>query len=105
LISFQFDKAAPGKVKSTHFETGGPNQLDSVVKIEYADGAKWHFRINEISEVRHSLGYEVLSTEPAHQATSIQGLIILRSVTSNNRTFIEWQTDFSNDADAQVIAD
>ena len=75
------------------------------MKVVYKDGASWLIRINEISEIRHTIGYEVLSTEPAHTATSIQGLIILRAVTSCDSTFIEWQTDFSNDADAQVIAD
>ncbi len=64
--------------------------MDSVIKIVYADGANWQIRINEISEVRHSIGYEVLATEPVHQASSIQGLIILRAVTASNHTFIEW---------------
>ena len=32
---FALDKIIPGKVKSTTFVSGGPNQLDSVIKIEY----------------------------------------------------------------------
>lgn len=58
-----------------------------------------------MSDLRHSFGYQVLSTEPAHSATSIQGYVQLRGVTDDNTTYIEWQTDFSNDADAAVIAD
>ena len=87
---FKLEHIIPGKVKATSFENGGVNQLDSVIKIDYTDGAHWTIRINEISEVRHSIGYEVLSTEPHHQASSIQGLIILRAVTASHHTFIEW---------------
>ena len=64
--SFKLEHIIPGKVKSTTFETGASGQLDSVIKIEYTDGAHWQIRINEISEVRHSIGYEVLATEPVH---------------------------------------
>ena len=81
------------------------NQLDSVVRINYLDGAKWEIRINEISDVRHTLGYQVLSTEPAHQVTSITGQFHFRQVTDDNSTFIEWTTDYSNDVDANVILD
>ena len=69
------------------------------------DGAHWELRINEISDVRHSIAYQVISTEPVHQVTSIMGQIVLREVTFDNSTFVEWITDFSNDADATVIED
>ncbi|TNV76768.1 hypothetical protein FGO68_gene6532 [Halteria grandinella] len=91
--------------KATNFTQGGPNQLDAIVTIEYTDGAKWELRITELSEIKHSLGYQVLSTEPTHSATSIQGQVHLRAVTDDNTTFITWTTDFSNDADATVIYD
>ena len=69
--TFKLDKVMPGSFKSSNFTKGGPNQLDSVLKLEYTDGAVWELRINEISDTKHSLGYQVLSTEPAHSATSI----------------------------------
>ncbi len=103
--TMKLEKIVPAHVKSTTFTTGGPNQLDSIIHIEYADGAKWDLRINEISDVRYQLGYQVISTEPAHLVTSIVGTIHLRSVTSDNSTYIEWITDYSNDADAIVISD
>lgn len=103
--SFKLETVVPSQITGTSFTSGGPNQLDSVVRIEYADGAKWDLRINEISDVKHSLGYQVLSTEPAHFVTSIQGQIRLRQVTDDNSTFVEWVTDYSNDADAGVISD
>lgn len=102
---FALEKAVPGKVSATKFTSGGPGQLDAVLEIHYTDGAKWELRLNEISELNHSVGYQVLSTEPAHQVTSIQGHISLRAVTDDNTTFVQWATDFSNDADANVISD
>ena len=70
---FHLEAFIPNKVKATTFTTGAPGQLDSVIKIDYTDGASWEIRIIEISDLRRSIGYEVISTEPAHQVTSIQG--------------------------------
>lgn len=39
--NFQLEKFVPSIVKSTTFTTGGPDQIDSVVKIDYSDGASW----------------------------------------------------------------
>ena len=47
----------------------------------------------------------MITTDPPHQATSIQGYVQLKRVTDDDSTYVEWQTDFSNDADATVIAD
>ena len=68
---FKLENVVPGRVKSTNFTTGGPGQIEAVVKIDYNDGANWEIRILEISDLRHTIGYEVISTEPAHTATSI----------------------------------
>lgn len=102
---FKLEKLLPNHIKSTEFVSGSPNQLDSVIRINYADGAKWDLRINEISDVKHTLGYQVIATEPAHQVTSITGKFHFRGVTDENQTFLEWTTDFSNDADAGVVYD
>ena len=101
----QLEKVAPGKVSATKFTSGGPGQIDSTLEIHYADGAQWVVRIAEVSELSHSIGYQVITTEPAHSVTSIQGQILLRAVSDENHTFVEWITDFSNDADATIITD
>jgi hypothetical protein len=103
--SFKLDKVLPTHLKSSEFVSGGPNQLDSVVRLTYADGAVWQLRINEISDVKHTLGYQVISTEPAHQVTSIIGRFKFHPVTDENQTFLEWTTEYSNDVDANVIID
>ena len=103
--SFKLESVIPQKVKSTQYLQGGPNQIESIVRLNYVDGAIWELRISEISDIRHSIAYQVLKTEPAHLATSIIGYIILREITESQQTFVEWTTDFSNDADAGVIQD
>ena len=103
--ALKLEVVAPGKVSSTEFTQGGAGQIDAILRINYTDGAKWELRIVEISELEHSIGYQVLSTEPSHQVTSIQGQVKLQSVTEDNTTFLQWITDFSNDADAVVIQD
>jgi len=94
------DKIIPKKVVKNEFTTGGPGQVGAVVKIEYSDKAVWEIRITEVSDKRRSISYEVISTEPAHSVTSMESTITIRHVTSDNTSFVEWYTVFSNDADA-----
>lgn len=103
--SFQLDKVLPNHLKSSEFVSGGPNQLESVVRLSYADGAVWDLRINEISGAKHTIGYEVISAEPAVTATSIVGRFKFTPVTDENTTFLQWTTEYSNDVDAGVILD
>ena len=100
----RLNELIPGKVKSVSW-TGAPGQVESIASIEYNDGAKWEVLVTEVSNLRHSIGYSILSTEPAHSVTSMQSIITLRPITSTSHTFIEWSTDFSNDADANIIQD
>ena len=51
------------------------------------------------------MGYQVISTEPAHFVTSISGQFHFKRVTDDNSTYIEWATDYSNDVDANIILD
>ena len=67
----KFEVIAPSKVKATSFTSGKEGELGAILRVDYADGARWELRISEISELRHSIGYEVISTEPAHSVTSI----------------------------------
>ena len=105
LKHFKLTDIVPTFIKQSEFIQGQPGQIDAVVRVTFADGAVWELRIVEVSEVRRSLAYEVLTTEPAHMASTIQGSICLKPVTANEQTFVEWVTEFSNDADITVIED
>ena len=47
----------------------------------------------------------MIAAEPALDVFSAIHSISLRRVTTTNQTFIEWQTDFSSDADTAVVRD
>jgi hypothetical protein len=102
---FAFEKIAPGSVTATTTESGGEGVVGSVIKITYKDGSVWTIRVTEFSERNYTLAYELLTAEPAHNASSVQGEIKLSAVTTDDHTFVSWMTEFSNDADLTVIAD
>eukprot|EP00347_Sterkiella_histriomuscorum_P000132 403377048 len=105
LKHFKLQDIVPSYVKKSEFTQGAPGQIDSIVRIDFVDGAVWEIRLVEYSEVRRSIAWEVLTTEPAHKASSIQGSLTLKPVTKDEMTFVEWVTEFSNDADIEVIED
>mmetsp|Transcript_42546 Transcript_42546/g.100985 ORF Transcript_42546/g.100985 Transcript_42546/m.100985 type:complete len:100 (-) Transcript_42546:201-500(-) len=80
-------------------------QVGSVVKIEYVDGATWELRITEISERTTTVGYEVTSTEPPLDCTSVEGEIQVLPVTASDQTFIKWTTVYSNDVSLERVQD
>ena len=81
LKHFRLEDIIPSYVKKSEFTSGQPGLIDSIVRVSFADGAVWEIRMVEFSEIRRSIAYEVLSTEPAHKASSIQGSIVLKPVT------------------------
>mmetsp|Transcript_18020 Transcript_18020/g.12963 ORF Transcript_18020/g.12963 Transcript_18020/m.12963 type:complete len:115 (+) Transcript_18020:204-548(+) len=96
---------APEAVESVEFEQGQEGLVGSVVKMVYKNGATWNLRLTEISEKNHTVCWEVIGAEPALECTSIQGEIRLTAVTDVDQTFLQWTTEFSNDADAEIIQD
>ena len=57
----------------------------------------------EISELHGFITYELLIAEPPIDATSVESTIKLHKVTDENKTFIAWESIFSNDANAHVL--
>ena len=99
-----FAKLAPNKYKKIEVENGSVN-VGSLVKVSYKDGTVWTVRILEISEIRHSIAWEVVESTPNISVTSVTNAVKLHKITDNNTTFLEWETEFSNDADVGVIED
>ena len=71
MKQLKLEDLAAKMVKGTSFVSGAAQQIGAVVKIEYNDDAVWELRVSEISERTSTIGYEVLSTEPALDCTSI----------------------------------
>ncbi len=96
---------APSIVTSTEWTDGDAGRVDSVVKISYANGASWFWRVTELSERNHTLAYELVAAEPATSVSSIVGEMKLSAITDSDQTFLEWSTEYSNDVDAEFIGD
>jgi len=102
---FKLDQVAPEYVTATETTSGDPGTVASVVKVTYKNGGVWECRLTELSDRNYTVAYEVVATEPAMTYTSAEGEIVLDKVSETNETFLKWTTTFSNDADAQVMAD
>lgn len=57
------------------------------------------------SSLSKSVTFEVIQCEPASSVTSVVHSISCKRVSADNTTFVEWVTDFSNDATAEVVSD
>ena len=69
------------------------------------DGTSQVIQITEISQLTRLIAYSVISSEPSVTYSSANHEISLMEVTTSNQTFIEWSTNFSNDASIEVIED
>ena len=100
-----FNELAPGKVESAVWTEGSAGQVGGLVELTFKNGSKWTYQITEVSDKHHSLSYNVVFAEPAMEASSLEGDISLFRITDDDTTFVRWSTDFSNDADAEIIQD
>eukprot|EP00811_Abedinium_folium_P008016 NODE_17401_length_944_cov_5.709914.p1 GENE.NODE_17401_length_944_cov_5.709914~~NODE_17401_length_944_cov_5.709914.p1 ORF type:complete len:177 (+),score=49.30 NODE_17401_length_944_cov_5.709914:98-628(+) len=79
--------------------------------IAYADHTIQTVRLTELSERlpgKRSLGFELIASEPCVTYSAAMHQIVLTAVTHSAgppRTFVEFSTDFSSDADLAVIED
>ncbi len=105
LKTFQFHTFLPSSVKNVKFTSGSANEIGSVFSVEYMDGSLWTFRIVEISESKRSLAYELMTAEPEITFSSLQNTIRLYKVTADNSTFVQWESDYSNDVNTHVLQD
>ena len=80
----------------------GANTIGATFALKFKDGVNWTIQLSELSNVTNSLSFEVISCDPPMSFSAVNHTISLRPVTSNNTTFIEWTTDFSNDASAET---
>jgi hypothetical protein len=86
-------------------EVTDPKTIGSTCRIQFKDGVVWTVQILELSQLKRFVTFDVISSEPASHVTSTTHTITLSRVTSNNSTFFQWSTDFSNDATAEIVAD
>ena len=99
------DKLLPSSVSKVAWLEGGPGQVGSRVEVTWTDSAVWRLNITEISDINHFVSYELVEAEPPLGTSSLQAKIHLLRVSDENHTFVSWETDFPNDANAHIIQD
>jgi hypothetical protein len=86
-------------------EKKSASEVGAVIRVQYKDNTVQRIKTTEISDASHSVTWELIESVPPVPILSVVHTVKLRRVTENNSTFIEWITDFSKDADSNVIAD
>eukprot|EP00158_Paraphelidium_tribonemae_P005543 Partr_v1_DN27398_c1_g1_i1_m46294 putative Polyketide cyclase / dehydrase and lipid transport len=92
-------------VKETKVTDGNQAEVGSHRKIIYKDGTIQSCKIIALSDLPQQVTWEVITSEPAITVSSVLHQIRLHHITHDNSTFIEWVTDFSNDATPAVVQD
>jgi len=64
LKSFDLDVILSQFIKSVEPVEGSKGAFESTFKINYVDGAIWTCRVVELSELHHTIAYEVIETTP-----------------------------------------
>mmetsp|Transcript_16052 Transcript_16052/g.29418 ORF Transcript_16052/g.29418 Transcript_16052/m.29418 type:complete len:153 (+) Transcript_16052:204-662(+) len=100
----KFNELTPSKVASVDLIQGHPGQVDSTYRFRYTDGGEWQAHVLGVSDYHKSIIWEIVSAEPAAGFTSLITTLKIHRVTSDDTSFVTWQSDFSSDADFSVIA-
>eukprot|EP01084_Bolivina_argentea_P242391 406646_1 len=90
-------------VKSTN--KSASDSVGNTLIINYNDGTSQTIQITEISFLTRNICYSVISSNPSVSYSSANHNIQLIEVTTGNQTYIEWNTEYSNDASLSVIRD
>ena len=105
LKAFDLATLAPGAIESTEWTDGEAGKVGSLVTVKFKNGSSWTYQITEVSDKQHNICYTLAAADPAIEASSLEGEISLLRVTDGNQTYLRWTTEYSNDADAEMIQD
>lgn len=79
--------------------------VGAVRELRFRDGSIWHIKVLEVSDIRRSVSYEVISADPPLNVMSAVHSMRVRSVTKTNHAFVEWVSDFSSDVTSEEVQD
>lgn len=75
------------------------------MRFEFVTGDQWLVQVLEISDFNRKIVYELVSAEPAVNYHGHLTTITVFRETLDDRSFVVWETDFSNDATSENILD
>lgn len=105
IRDLKWDELWPTCVASVEWLEGCAGKIGSTFKISFKDGTAWTYVLCELSDLHRLVTWELISSEPACQVSSMINTIKVRRVTASDQTFIQWTTDFSSDVTAAIVAD
>jgi hypothetical protein len=85
--------------------SGKATNVGSIANFAFKDGVQWTVQIVEYSNIKNFITFEVIQASTPLPFSSAIHTISATRVTASDTTFVQWVTDFSNDATAAVIAD
>jgi len=93
-------------VASSELEGGvSAAKVGGVRRVTYRDGTVQRVALRELSDASSSVTYEVVESIPPVSYLSVVHTVTLRRITSVGQSFVEFTSDYSNDAKSEVLAD
>jgi len=80
-------------------------EVGSIRKVEYNDGTVQRIRVLGMSDIEHSVTYDLIQSDPPITYTAVEHTIKLHRITVGNRTFVCFLSNFSRDANQEALAD
>jgi len=101
-VDFHFLKSVS---KHSLLDKANANTVGGVREILYKDNTKQSLRLLELSEAQRFVTWDVIASLPALTYSSVIHTVKLRRVTEDNHTFVQFTSDYSKDANQDVILD
>jgi len=79
--------------------------VGSAKKVHYKDGTVQTIELRGLSDLSHSVSWDLITSDPPTSVSSASYSIRLYRVTASNDTFVVWKTDYSSDGSVEVIQD
>jgi hypothetical protein len=85
---------------------GSPMSLGATHILTFADGTVWTISITEISDIKKSLSFELISSQPASIVSAANHSVTVQKVTCDDTTFLTFESQFSaEESTAEAVMD
>ncbi|KAJ3021806.1 hypothetical protein HKX48_007688 [Thoreauomyces humboldtii] len=92
-------------VATVSIEGGAAGEVGSQRKLTFKDGAVQRYQVVALSDVGHSITYELIESNPSVLTAAAIHTIKLIKVTHDNSTLLVWESDFSSSSDAAAVVE
>ncbi|KAF2068526.1 hypothetical protein CYY_010149 [Polysphondylium violaceum] len=104
MRSFTFPEKVFPTIESATMEDGAqPTCVGAVRTLKWKTGETRSQRLLELSDLSHTIVYELIDSSPPTEVTAYITSIKLCRITDSNKTLITWEGEFSSDVKSDVI--